>query len=161
MIQGRRLPERYEIAHPDDPAIDWKASAEALGMDLKDLPEEAIASAGQLKYSEARPSATLPLKPLPEMQITSWICRPLTNIELAEIDDTYGPQYDVGGIGVDGKPEIKVIRQVNANGMALAAYRAAVVEVKNVDGEVPYPIALNIGQRILQYNRLGEDEQLF
>ena len=108
-----RLPDEYVLAFPDDPAIDWDATAEKWGIPTEEdhfavlqaaadeaaknageepepLPkmsaEEARVSVTRLRYAESGAKATLGLVAREGQAITKFVFKPFTQKESIQVD---------------------------------------------------------------------------
>ncbi len=93
-INGGRLPEAYVLAHTKDAAIDWLASAEAVGVDLEEyekiVPDTdkrnlAIEAAARLLYRDLGAKRSLPLTAKIGKKITKFYFRGMSKDECADI----------------------------------------------------------------------------
>jgi len=149
-----RLPDEYVLAFPDDPAIDWDATAEKWEIkpaeDAED-PAAARRTAARLHYAERGPDTALPLAASGDDLITRFVCRPLThkeNVDLhRRLDELRG--------------EDDTIKTADFYEFNVEALEVLLVRVDDFGGEyrglddLPQDVIIAVGSRAFALNNLS------
>ena len=113
IVRGGRLPNRYVIILPDDPAIDWKASAQKLGVSSKEHDTSSkLEQACRREIERRRVFAFVPVASRTGESVTEYWC---TDLDQDTMADLYRYAID----------------RRDASKLALEACRAAIVEIKH------------------------------